>query len=220
MDWKRAIEINKEALTRIVAGLVALLAAQGLVNRLPLPMYQMIMRVLHPAESAVRRLLVIAARDLVVALSPSRPMPAGMVIAGNGSRAVFSLFDTRKHFSDVEGAQAITGPRIRVVGEADPRSMFLAQFPKPAGDLVSEAETLRLRNRLDAVQRALDTLPRQAKRMARWLKQRAAMEAPKFTSPMRPGRPPAHRKKPCEEIDHVLIECHGLAWDVLHANTS
>jgi hypothetical protein len=167
MDWQRAIDINREALTRIVAGLVALLAAQANALRLPLPIYQIIARSLQPAESAVRRLIVVAARGLVIQLSPSRPMPKGLVIARKGSRTAFQLFDTRKHFSDPQETQAITGPRIRFVGEADPRSMFLAKFPKRNDNVVSEAETLRLRNRLDAVKRALDTLPQQAKRMAR-----------------------------------------------------
>jgi hypothetical protein len=220
MDWQKAIDINREALTRIVAGLVALLAAQANTLKLPLPIYQIIARSLQPAESAVRRLIVIAARGLEVQLSPSRPMPKGLVIARRGSRAVFQLFDTRKHFSDHDEAPAITGPRIRFVGEADPRSLFLAKFAKPADNIASEAETLRLRNRLDTVKRALDTLPQQAKRMARWLQRRATMEAPKFISPLRPGPPPGQRKQPRMEVDLVLTECHCLAWEALHHNTS
>ncbi len=199
---------------------MALLAAQGMVARLPLPVYQYIARVLHPAESAVRRLIVIAARGLVVPLSASRPMPPGLVIAATGSRVVFQLFDARKHFIHREEAQAVKGPRIRFVGEADPRSLFLAKFAKPANGLVSEAETLRLSNRLDAVKRALDALPRQAKRMARWMTRRAAMTAPAFTSPLRPGRAPGHRKHSKNEIDLVLAECHGLAFDALHCDSS
>ena len=50
MDWTRAVEINREALARIVAGLVSLLAAQGSAARLALPVYQVIARVLLPAE--------------------------------------------------------------------------------------------------------------------------------------------------------------------------
>jgi hypothetical protein len=220
MDWQRAININREALTRIVAGLVALLAAQANTLKLSLPIYQIIARSLQPAESAVRRLIVIAARGLEVQHSASRPMPKGLVIAKKGSRAVFQLFDTRKHFTDHEETPAITGPRIRFVGEADPRSLFLAKFAKPAENIVNEAESLRLRNRLDAVKRALNTLPQQAKRMARWLQRRKTMETPKFTSPLRPGPPPGQRKHARMEVDLVLNECHGLAWEALHHNTS
>jgi hypothetical protein len=225
MDWARAIEINRAALARIVGALVSLLAAQGGAARLPLPVYQLIARVLYPAESAVRRLIVIAARGLAVSVPPARPMPKGFVIAGKGlgrGRVSFQLFDTRKTFADLDDAEEPrTGPRIRSVGEADPRSQFLAQFAVPdRGDLSSEAETLRVRRRLDALKQALDHLPRQAKRMARWMKRRAAMAQPKFRSPLRPGRPPGHRKRGRDEIDLVLVECHALAWDALRANTS
>lgn len=197
-----------------------LLAVRGGAGRLPLVVYQVIARILYRAESAVRRLIVVAARGLEVPLSVSRPMPPGLIIAGKGSRAVFQLFDARKSFSDLEAAQAITGPRIRSVDEADPRSLFLAKFATPAESFVSDSETLRLRNRLDAVQRALRHLSREAKRMARWMKRRAAMVAPPFTSPLRPGRAPGHRKQSRDEIDLVLAECHGLAWDVLRDDSS
>ena len=223
MDWARAIAINKQALTRIVAALVALLAAQGGVKRLPLPVYQMIARVLHPAESALRRLIVVAARKLVAPLSQVRPMPPGLVIARKAiGPLAFQLFDTRQHFGDREDdAAAIGGPRIRFVGDPDPRSQFLAKFAKPAtNEFSSETETLRLRRRLEAVKRALDNLSREARRMARWRARRRAMTHPTFITPLRPGPPPGQRKHAKHEINHVLRECHGLAWDVLVADTS
>jgi hypothetical protein len=224
MDWKRAIAINREALTRIVAGLVALVRLQnGAVTRLPRPVYQHIALALHKTESAVRRLIFIAAQGLIVPQPERRAMPPGLVIVGQGSgRMAFQLYDTRKHFDDNDEAntQPTSGPRIRVVGEADPRALFLAKFRAPASNLCSEAETMRLNRRLDAVECALDHLPRQAKRMAQWLKRRELARTPKFTSPIRPGPPPGHRKEPKDDIDAVLKECHGLAWDVLRADTS
>ena len=228
MDWTRAVEINREALARIVAGLVSLLAAQGSAARLALPVYQVIARVLLPAESAVRRLIVIMSRDLVVPVMPIRPTPKGLVIVGKGGRASFPLFDTRKQFNDDEcdAAPAITGPRIRSVGDPSPREQFLKQFERPTTDKTSsEAETARLRHRLMILAQALDTLPRQAKRMARWLKRRASMHRPRFMSPLRPGPPPGHRKVATgkfrrDDIDEVLAECHALAWQVLGLNTS
>jgi hypothetical protein len=222
MDWTRAIEINKAALVRIVAALVSLLGAQAGAARLPLPVYQLIARVLHPAESAVRRLIVIAARGLDVPLLPVRPMPKGLAIAGTASgRVSFQLFDTRKRFGDPDEITLDrSGPRIRSVDAADPRSLFLAQFVRPADGLSSESETLRINRRVEAMQRALDDLPREAKRMARWLKRRSLMTNPKFTSPLRPGRPPGHRKRSGEEIDQVLTECHALARDALRKDTS
>lgn len=225
MDWTKAIEINREALSRIVAGLVALLAAQGGAARLALPVYHLIARVLYPAESAVRRLILIAARGLVVPPSLARPMPKGMVIQGKGAgRVAFQLFDTRKHFSDAEDVVtgAFCGPRIRVVGDADPRSLFLAKFKDNAvaDGLCSAAETLRVSNRLNVLKRALDTLPQQARRMVRWLQRRAAMKDPAFIHPLRPGPPPGRRKNSRDEIDSVLRECHALAWQAHSNDTS
>src|SRR5690349_9594907 len=80
MDWARAIEINQSALSRIVAELFAMvgLAVEGAGARLPRPLYHAALRMLRPAESAVRRLIVIAARGLVVKPYAPRPMPAGL----------------------------------------------------------------------------------------------------------------------------------------------
>jgi hypothetical protein len=221
MDWIRAIDLNRTALTRIVGALMSLLAAQrGSV--LPVPVYQLLSRLLHPAESAVRRLIVIAARGLVVSVPAPRPMPKGLVIAGTDARLVFPLFDTRKQFGDVEDEpQHLTGPRIRSIDAPNPRSLFLAQFAKPsAPGAISEADSVRVSRRLMMIKQALDTLPRQAIRMARWLKRRAEMTQPKFKSPLRPGPPPGLRKRSKDEIDEILRECHALAWDALRPNTS
>ena len=75
MDWDLAIKRNGEALKGIIADLFAMLelAGEGMVARLPRSVHSAVLRVLRPAESAVRRLIVIAARGLVVKLAPSRP---------------------------------------------------------------------------------------------------------------------------------------------------
>ncbi len=231
MDWAKAIEINHVALTRIVAALLALLQLQGggMATRVPHPVYALVVRVLHKAESAVRRLIVVAARDLVVQPSPSRPMPQGIVRSrgdkrSDSRRKSFQLFDTRKRFSDEneEDASDIRGPRIRVVGDPDPRSpLFLATLASQRSiGLDGKVDACKLGLRLMAVKVALDSLPRQAKRLVRWRAKRALMKEPSFTEPMRPGPPPGHRKKPKDEIDFVLKECHALAWDTLRKDTS
>jgi hypothetical protein len=56
--------------------------------------------------------------------------------------------------------------------------------------------------------------------MARWRARRESEKAPKFTSPLRPGQPPGHRRKPIHEIDEVLTECHWLAWEAMKPDTS
>ena len=90
MDWDLAIKRNSEALNRIVAALFAMLGladAATPVARIPQPLHRAVLRVLWPAESAVRRLIVIAARGLVVKLAPSRPMLAGTIGKGEIGRA-------------------------------------------------------------------------------------------------------------------------------------
>jgi hypothetical protein len=213
MDWARAIKRNREPLLDIVAALFAMLGLTGggSVARIPRGLYYDVLRVLRPAEYAVRRLIVIAARGLVVALPPSRPMPPGRIIGRGGRpRNSFQLFDPRKRFSfdapAFSGAHGSTNdPQVNAT---------------PA--LLSEAHVnaTSLCRRLEALKRALEDLPRQAKRLARWRARREAMPNPKFTSPLRPGRPPGHRRKPTHEVDEVLIECHGLAFDALKPDTS
>ncbi len=66
MDWDKAIERNCAALMGIVSALFALLMAGrlgvGLV--VPRPVWRAVLLVLRPAEAALRRLVVLAARNL------------------------------------------------------------------------------------------------------------------------------------------------------------
>ena len=59
MDWAKAIAINQAALIRIVAALIAMagLGGEGGRPRLERPIYRAVLRVLRPAEAAVRRLI-------------------------------------------------------------------------------------------------------------------------------------------------------------------
>ena len=220
MDWARAIERNSEALNRIVAALFAMLGLDGVapVGRIPQPLHRAVLRVLWPAESAVRRLIVIAARGLVVKLAASRPMPAGPIGKGEHSPPSFQLFDQRKNFEALRqhGRRFTRNP---------PRIHFFpydtlspARPPVPPSDGLANAE--RISRRLQALKAALEDLPRQARRLARWRVRRENAKAPKFTSPLRPGPPPGHRKKKAHEVELVLTECHGLAWDALKPDTS
>jgi hypothetical protein len=228
MDWARAIERNSEALKGIVEALFAMLGLVGTnaMARIPQPLHRAVLRVLRPAESAVRRLVVIAARGLVVKLAPSRPMPAGPIGKGGHSRPSFQLFDPRKNFAELRQHRVKytrNPPRIHFF-PYDPRVAALwparppATDPTPPPDGLVNAE--RLTRRLQALKLALEDLPRQARRLARWRVRRENAKAPKFKSPLRPGPPPGHRRKPVHEVDEVLIECHGLACDALRPDTS
>jgi len=222
MDWEQAIEINRTALRRVVEQLFALLelALDGSLRRLPTVLYSEAERLLTPAESALRRLIIIAARGLEVTLGPARPMPKDLVIERTGAgRPSFPLFDARKRFNADEPMQALTSnvPRIHFF-ETSP---LVPQFQQaPSATLATNLDATMLCRRYAALKYALDTLPRQAKRLARWRLRRAKLENPKFTSPLRPGPPPGQRHKPHHEIDHVLRECHGLAFDALREESS
>ena len=228
MDWARAIERNSEALKGIVEALFAMLglAGEATVGRIPQPLHRAVLRVLRPAESAMRRLVVIAARGLVVKVAPSRPMPARPIGKGRLSRPSFQLFDPRKNFAaQRQHRQTISrfAPRIHFFG-GDPRVVALwsarplVADPDPPPDGLVNAQ--RLTRRLHALKSALEHLPRQARRLARWRVRRENAKTPKFASPLRPGHPPGYRRKPVHEVDEVLIECHGLACDAMRPNTS
>ena len=229
MDWARAIERNSEALKGIVAALFAMLGLAGEATglRIPQPLHRAVLRVLRPAESAMRRLVVIAARGLVVKPSPSRPKPVGPIGKGGGNRPPsFQLFDPRKNFAELRQHRVKytrNPPRIHFFG-SDPTvaSLWAARAPiadpAPPPDGLLNAE--RLTRRLQALKLALDDLPRQARRLARWRLRRENAKSPKFRSPLRPGHPPGYRRKPVHEVDEVLIECHGLACDAMRLDTS
>ncbi len=227
MDWARAIERNSEALKGIVEVLFAMLGLSGdaTVSRIPQPLHCAVLRLLRPAESALRRLIVIAARGLVVKVAPSRPLPTGHKIGkGSAPRPSFQLFDPRKRFKPVRGMKFTRlVPRIHFFGP-DPRVAALFPAPRPVAEpppppdgLVSAA---RLSRRLLALKSALDDLPRQAKRLVRWQQRRKAAPSHKFLSPLRPGPPPGYRRKSVHEVDEVLIACHGLAWEAMKPDTS
>ncbi|CAN5173326.1 hypothetical protein BH10PSE7_BH10PSE7_11150 [soil metagenome] len=226
MDRAHFIETNHAALTRIVAALIAMvgLVDGGGAAKLPQHLFRAVWRVLCPAESAVRRLIVIAARGVTVKLAPARPFPKGLGRSRTGKAHVsFQLFDTRKRF-DLRPRH--TGPRPvpRILGFGDPHLVPLFQ-PPPAfsGDAPPTDEFVnpeRLGRRLDAIKVALEDLPRQARRLVRWQARRDRMEELTFKTPLRPGPPPGYRREPEQEIDLVLERCHVLAWQALNEDTS
>ena len=175
----------------------------------------------------MRRLIVIAARGLVVKPVPSRPMPAGTIIGKGGhSRPSFRLFDQRKNFEALRQHRpkiARNPPRIYFFGK-DPRVVSVwpapppVVIPPPPPDGLVNAQ--RITRRLQALKFALDDLPRQARRLARMRLRREKVPSLKFKTPLRAGRPPGHRKKPVHEIDEILIECHGLARYAMEPDTS
>jgi hypothetical protein len=228
MDWDLAIKRNSKALKAIVEVLFALLGLNGThaASRIPRSLHSAVLGVLRPAESAVRRLIVIAARGVVVKFAPSRPMTEGRkIVRGGGSRPPsFQLFDPRKRLKPVRAMKFNRlAPRIYFFGP-DPRVAALFPAPRPVVEPPPPPDgrisATRLHRRLNALKSALEDLPRQAKRLVRWQERRKSSPDRKFLSPLRPGLPPGYRRKPIHEVDEVLIECDGLAWEAMKPDTS
>lgn len=251
MDWNLAIERNLTALRQIAETLFAMAGLRldplQPASSLPRHIHAAVLLVLRPAESALRRLIVIAARDLAVTLSPAernrlanRLDPAqtsrtGIFVNGRPahpddliclrhslsmvavrprcgearSRApCFSLFDPLKHFGPVRQGPSQSIPRILFSLDTPPTGP--KRIKASPDDPVSAA---RLCSRLAALKSALDNLPGQAHRLARWRARRSLKRGGRL-SPMRPGFPPGHRNRGSHPADEVLRRCHGLAIDL------
>ena len=228
MDWDLAIKRNSKALKGIIDVLFALLGLDGTdaAQRIPRSLHSAVLGVLRPAESAVRRLIVIAARNVVVKLAPSRPMPKDIVLRkGSGpSLPSFQLFDPPKRLKPIRVMKFTRlEPRIRFI-DYDPRICALFPTPRPVVEPPPPPDGLasatRLHRRLQALKSALEDLPRQAKRLVRLQQRRKASPWPKPTLPLRSGHPPGYRRKPVHEVDEVLVACDWLAWEAMKPDTS
>jgi hypothetical protein len=189
MDWDLAIARNREPLLRIVQALFAMigLGEGGTVERLPRPLYRAVLAILRPAEAAVRRLIIVAARGLVVKPSPARKAKPGFKIPRKGSgRVSFPLFDPRKRFDGAHGRRT-TGrrpePRIHFF-DFDPRSPLFRQPPPvaPAPEPDTTVNAKPLCRRLAAIKAALEDLASQARRYARWRARLLGLRADRLLS--------------------------------------
>jgi hypothetical protein len=231
-----AVARNRDALIRIAATLFAMLglAETAGIERIPRERHSAVMRILRPAESAVRRLIVFLAQGIEV--KPSRKRSSSSKPAGKDKtrkkgapkRSFFQLFDPRKIFAQPRVKKKKNkgpGPRITVLGH-DPTiaamQAYWAPPPPPAPAPVSDGliNAGPLIRRLHALKDALADLPAQAIRLARAEARRLQEPGRPYKSPIRPGRPPGHRKKPIHEVDHILADCHWLARDAVHHDTS
>jgi len=214
MDDEAIIEFQLAALVRLVASvfaLVGLVPGGPVVASIPSAIRAQVLRMLQPAEAALRRLIYYRARRLVVSIGAKRAAPTRPVPKGNGSEdriPPFALFDPRKWFRELAKARRPRrGPGPRISGFDEPRPHFEPPAPRSA-----EINPARLCRRLQALQKALETVPEQAKRLARLQARRRAAGAPlKRIVPLRPGHPPGYRKNMTELVDSILYEFHLLA---------
>ena len=206
-DWDEMVEANRVRLIGLLAGLFAMLGT-GPVRRV---VWRGVLAKLVPMESALRRLIFIMARDLSVTLPAVRAL-SGAVPKGKGGegKPVFRLTDVMRDPDPKPRSTPGHGPRILFLDEWRARP----DKPKPCDDDLMD--TAALRYRLAAMQAALDDLPAQARRLARWYARRDRMKAAgKFSRlyPIRSGRAPGHLEGGKREVDEVLANCHGLALD-------
>ncbi|MFI0843249.1 hypothetical protein [Mesorhizobium sp. IMUNJ 23232] len=273
MDGSLAIEKNREALKRILLMLVgmaemafgaggqftlfpqkgAALQKEALAEKsklspaltLPRHLYRAILRLLRPAESAARRLIIASARGIVVNLPPLRPRKPKPVDTAAAMRrlglAVTVSNDDLRRAAAAKKAAALRAARPRTIslplfdpqkypfrvrrrhvpGRGVPRIWvpgFSERVPlPPPPSLDDPIDAARLGLRLQALGAALDDLPKQARRFARWkarcdaavaemrqigsavvVRGRTARGTVRFqrTRPLWLGRPPGGRLSP------------------------
>ncbi|MBX3570322.1 MAG: hypothetical protein KF914_19830 [Rhizobiaceae bacterium] len=204
------MDVQQRTLWQLRSDLLRILAVlwtmAGLRSRLTIrrSLHRTVTRLLRPAEAAARRLIVVLARGIVVALPPPR-------IAVPGPRRV------RRQADWMPFALAEPTPRYF---RSQPGRGF-SGIPAPIDKTISAA---RLARRLDALCNALDDLPTQAERLARWraLRRRARQRGvPCMLQPLRPGPPPdlrgrAGRRLRKHELFDLLRAAHQQAWWVMN----
>lgn len=224
VDWDMVIARNRELLLRIVAMLFAIsgLAEDDAAGFLTRSSRNHVSRILRAAESAARRLVLIAAHRLAVFQPPLGAFMYGLNPdktgrrpigghAGNDEAAVapFGLLDPVKRFSfDPPKIRSKAFPRISTPGITEPAPIPEGWFGLP-DDPIDATPILR---RLLSLKRALDDLDGEARRLARWQARRDRAAKPRGrASPLRNGRPPGFRARRVHEVDEVLRDCHDWA---------
>jgi hypothetical protein len=223
MDWPQVIASKRGALLRIVAMMFAMLGLSENVapERISRTLRNTILRILRPAEAAVRRLIFAAAKDIEVKPSLSKPLPKDKKIPKSKDetkkkrRRSFQLSDNRGVIEPQTRRKfAKTGPRISNFDGWKPGPR---PAPKPAPEPEDgKVKAARLIDRLWALKEALEDIPKQAKRLARWKarRRRQAKTRLVFTIPLRAGPCPYLPREPQHEVEEILKECHHLAWEV------
>jgi len=217
MFWKLAIKKNREALTQIVAGLFVLVgwnAGKDQQGDTPSP-HGRFDKPITLGPISFRRLAK-ALRTIVLYVQTQNLTPSGKVEAQRplpdfaafnekapGRAPAFNLFDPRKP--------------LTVFDESKLSADDAGRTCEPEADIIlmpSAKRSAALLQRLAAVDRALKTLPQQAKRLVSVMeKRKSAPAGPGKVPPIRPGIPPGFRERGAQEEDRVLRECHGLLRD-------
>ena len=236
IDWTGTIERNRAALLRVVAVLFLMAGLdEGGADTVPRRVWRKALRLLRPAESAARRLIVIAASGLEVAPPKPRPEKAptsteqlqakGLLVVHEGINLGLARI-----WRPEPAAPEKPAPRLPAFPLTDTPRRFdakawngLRPFPTDGfvyADENEEVDARPLCRRVLALKRALDDLDGHAIRLARREARRALAESRKARAPLRLGHPPGHRRRSAFEVDDILRECHALALDAQRLDTS
>lgn len=207
MDWQLVITRNRDALLPIIVALIKLLglANGGMLTTLPRFLFARALRILRPAESALRRLIFIAAHDLALS---GYTLPQPRMTHPN-----FALFNRSPVYAAC--AFSLIDPLKRFDQDLPAFSTF-CDYQSSGRDASNSHPILAvaLGRRLLALKLALENIPGQAKRLARWnaLRDEAIKRnQPHRLSPLRPGLPLGLSQRNTNEAGEILRECHRLA---------
>ena len=204
-DWDGMVEANRGWLERLLMGLFAMLGSDDRVSR---RVWREVLARLLPMESALRRLIVVLARDLEVTPPVARSGSGkGRTEKRGPGKPVFPLADVLRD-PDPKPRQTGKGPRVLFLDEWVQRP----EAPKASGD--DPVDISVLRRRLEAMRAALTDLSAQAHRLARWQGRNARMRQDgrwRRLYSIRSGRPPGHRERGKRDVDEALAACHDLA---------
>ena len=239
--WDRVVQRNRAPLLRLVGVLFLMLGLdEGGADVVPRRVVRQVMRLLRPAESAARRLIVVVARGVRIDASKLRPLKAPEAPSRLEAAGLLVIhrnvdFGLARFWRPEAAAPKKPAPAFPAFPLADPPRRFDAlgwegkrPFPKDGVAAADPDEDVNARNlcrRAQALKHALDNLPRYARRLAlreARLKQEsgAPLKGARQTykrRTLRWGDPPGHCKKPEREVDDLLRECHRLA---LYARTA
>jgi len=208
MNWQLVLETNRTALLGLVSVMLSMLPDGAVMARAA---KRRMLAILLPSEACLRRLIVIVTRTMDVPVVTARAASETLTPRGkpNAERApVFGLFDPRRRVEAERTRRHGAGPRVGFFDEWTPQG----QKSVPADE--DELDFASLRRRIAAMQRALDDLPGQAKRLSQIIARRKLTGNRKVRA-MRPGRPPGHRDKGKREVDEMLAHLNYLALWVL-----
>ena len=195
-------------------------ALLGAATMLPRSLRNQALRLLRPAESMLRRLLVLMA--LKQSKTWHRASPHPEPVEGRG-RAIIEPA-RRKHRSAPSQNFPLLDPLSlpSMVQPPPPYATFGPRIWSLGSDwtyLPAETELpemlpiARLQDRLARLQAALDTPGKHVARMARWLARRGDGSRPRRLFPMRPGRPPGYARRGNDQLGlSALRDLNYFAW--------